>query len=84
MTEREFKVMVIKILTELEKRVRTISETLNEEIKKQSEMKSTISEIKNTLDGINGRLEEAKELIRDLEDRVMRINEAEQVREKIM
>ena len=58
--DREFKVVVIKILNGLEKRVEDISETLHKEIKKnQSEMKSTIIEIKNTLDGINSRLEEA-------------------------
>ena len=34
MPDREFKVMIIKILTELEKRVENISETLNKEIKK--------------------------------------------------
>ena len=56
MPDREFKVMIIKIFTGLEKRVKDISETLNNEIKEnQSEMKNTISEIKNTLDGINSR-----------------------------
>ena len=45
MVGREFKVMIIKILTGLEKRVEDISETLNKEIKKknQSEMKNTIN-----------------------------------------
>ena len=31
-TDSEFKVMIIKILTELEKRVKNINETLNKEI----------------------------------------------------
>ena len=35
MVGREFKVMIIKILTGLEKRVEDISETLNKEIKKK-------------------------------------------------
>ena len=34
-------------------------------------MKNSITEIKNTLDGINIRLEEAEEWISDLEDRGM-------------
>ena len=34
MPDREFKVMIIKILTGLEKRVEDISEILNKEIKK--------------------------------------------------
>lgn len=39
--------MIINILTGLEKRVENISETLNNEIKKnQSEMKNTINELK--------------------------------------
>ena len=72
MPDREFKVMVIKILTGLEKRVEDISETLNNEIKKnQSEMKNTINEIKNTLDGINNRVDEAEESISDLKGKVM-------------
>ena len=45
-------------------------------------MNNTINEIKNTLDGINSRLEEGEELIRDLEDKVMESNKTEQVRGK--
>ena len=47
-------------------------------------MKNIINEIKNTLDGINSNLEEAEEWINDLEDRVMEINQAEQMKEKII
>ena len=64
MPDREFKVMDIKILTGLEKRVEDLNKTLNKEIKNteknQLEMKNSITEIKNTLDGINSRLEEAE------------------------
>ena len=35
MSDREFKIMIIKILTGLEKRVEDISKTLNKEIKKE-------------------------------------------------
>ena len=45
-------------------------------------MKNLITEIKNTSEGINSRLEEAKEWISDLEDREMESNQAEQEREK--
>ena len=42
MPDREFKVMVIKIFSRLEKRVEDFSEILNKEIKRnQSEMKNT-------------------------------------------
>jgi len=82
---REFQVMVIKILPGLEKTVEDLIETLNKErenIKNESEMKNSITEIENTLGGINSRLEEAKEQTSDLEDRVMESNQAEWVREK--
>ena len=65
MPDREFKVNVTKILTGLEKRIEYIIETLKEiyiyKKKNQSEMKNSIIEIKNTLDRISSRLEEAEE-----------------------
>ena len=45
-------------------------------------MKNKINEIKNALDGINGRLEETVEQNNDLEDRIMESNQAEQMKEK--
>ena len=50
---------------------------LTKRYKKQSEIKSMISEMKNTLDRINSRLEEAEEWLSDLEDKVMESNQAE-------
>ena len=47
-------------------------------------MKKTINEIKDTLDEIKGRPEEAVEWISNLEDRVLESNQAEQAREKNM
>ena len=44
-------------------------------------MQNSITEIKNTLNGMN-RLEEAEEQINDLEDRVMDNSQAEQMRGK--
>ena len=43
-------------------------------------MKSSRNEFKNTIDGINSRLQEVEERYHDLEDRVMESNQAEQVR----
>lgn len=45
-------------------------------------MKNTINENKNTLNGINSRLEETGKWINNLEDRVKESNQAEHVREK--
>lgn len=83
MPDKEFKIMIINILTGHKKIMKDVSETLNREMKmNQSEMKNSISEIKNILDEINGKLEEAEEWTSDLEDRVMRSNQDEQEREK--
>ena len=41
-------------------------------------MKNSITKMKNTLEGINSRLEKAEKWIRELEDRVMESNQAEQ------
>ena len=45
-------------------------------------MKKSINEIKNSLEGINSRLEEAAEWISSLEGRIIEINQAEQEREE--
>jgi len=45
-------------------------------------MKSAKTEIRNMLDAINSRLEEAEKLITDLENRVMESNQTQQKREK--
>ena len=47
-------------------------------------MKNTINEIKNTLDGINSRITEAKEPISNLEGKTVEITTAEQNKEKRM
>ena len=55
MLDREFKVMVIKILSGFEKRVEDLSEPLNKErenIKESIRDENSITEIKNTLDEI--------------------------------
>ena len=56
----EFKTLVIRLLKEL-------SEDLNSIKKIQSEMKDTWIEIKNNLQGINSRVDEAKNQISDWE-----------------
>ena len=45
MSDREFKVMVIKMLSGLEKRVEDLSETFNKETENQSGVKNSIAEI---------------------------------------
>ena len=45
-------------------------------------MKHTITEMKNTLEGINSRLDDIKEQISKLEDSAVEITQAEQKKEK--
>ena len=47
-------------------------------------MRNTITETKNTLEGINSRLDDKEEQISELEDRGVEITEAEQNKQKRM
>ena len=47
-------------------------------------MNNTINEIKNSLEGINSRITEEEEWIRDQEDKIVEITTAEQNKEKRM
>ena len=60
LSDAEFKTLVIKMLKEL-------SEDLSSIKKIQSEMKDTLIEIKNNLQGNNSRADEAENQINDLE-----------------
>ena len=62
LSHAEFKALVIRMLKEL-------SEDLNMIKKIQSEMKDTLIEIKNNLQGNNSRRDEAKNQINDLENK---------------
>ena len=79
--DREFKAVIIRVLTRLEKRVEDMSEALNTEIKKNSRDKGLNKQSKEKFDGMNSNLEEVEEQISGLEDRVMESNQAEK-REK--
>ena len=69
--EKEFRLMVVKMIQNLGNRKEKIQETFNkdlEELKsKQTMVNNTINEIKNSLEGINSRITEAEEQISDLE-----------------
>ena len=63
--EKEFRIMIVKILENLENKMEKMQESINkdlEELKnKYSETNNTITEIKNTLEGIKRRISEAEE-----------------------
>ena len=70
--EKEFRIMIVKMIQNLGNRMETIQETFNkdlEELKSKQTMNNTINEIKNSLEGINSRITEAEERRRNLEDR---------------
>ena len=76
LSDAEFKTLVIRMLKEL-------SEDLNSIKKIQSEMKDTLIEIKNNLQGNNSRVDEAKNQINDLEHKEAKNNQSEQEEKRI-
>ena len=86
--EKEFRVMIIKMIpnlgTGMENRQETFNKDLEELKSKQTMMNSTINGIKNSLEGNNSRITEAEEWINDLEDQIVEITTAEQKKEKRM
>ena len=57
--EKEFRIMIVKMIQNLGNRMEKIQETFNKDLKqqksKQTMMNNTINEIKNSLEGINSR-----------------------------
>ena len=87
LSEKEFTVMIVKMIQNLGNRMEKIQETFNKDVEelksKQTMMNNIINEIKNYLEGINRRITEAEERITDLEDKIVEVT-AEQNKEKRM
>ena len=83
--EKEFRIMIVKVIQNLGNRMEKIQEMFNKELEelksKQTVLNTTINESKNSLEGINMRKTEAEEQIRDLEDKMVEITTAEQNKE---
>ena len=93
--EKEFRIMIVKMIQNLENimeiqinsletSIEKMHELFNkdiEEIKSHSIMNNTINEIKNTLEGTNSRITEAEDRISEVENRMVEINEAEREKE---
>ena len=86
--EKEFKVMIIKMIQNLGNTMGKIQETFNKDLEElksnETMMNNTINEIENSLEGINSRITEAEEWISDLKDKIVEIITAEQNKEKRM
>ena len=88
--EKEFRIMIVKMIQDLGKRMEAKIEKMQEmsnkdleELKnKQTEMNNTITEMKTTLEGLSSRITEAEERISDLEYRMVEFTAAEQNKEK--
>ena len=80
--EKEFRVMIVKMIQNLGNRMEKIQETFNKDLeelkRKQTVMNNTITEIKNTLEGISRRITEVEERISELEDKMVEITTTEQ------
>ena len=63
--EKEFRIMIVKMIKNLENKMEKMQESINKELEKLKnkhiETNNTITEIKNTLEGINNRIAEAEE-----------------------
>ena len=80
--EKEFKIMIVKIIQNLGKRMEVKIEKMKEMFTKDlEELKNKQTEMNNTLEGMNSRITEAEAWINDLEDRMVEINATEQSKE---
>ena len=63
--EKEFRIMIVKMIKNLENRMEKMQKSINKELEelknKHTETNNTITEIKNTAEGINRRISEAEE-----------------------
>ena len=76
--------MIIKMLTELRRRMDELSKNFNKELenirKNQTDLKDTITEIRNTTERINSRPDDIKQ-VSDMENIIMEITQSEQQKE---
>ena len=95
--EKDFRIMIIKMIKNLENKMELQINSLETRIKKMQEMfnkdlegikksqyimNNTINEIKSILEGTNSRIMEAEDRISEVEDRMVEINESERKKEK--
>ena len=86
--EKELRIMIVKMTKNLENGMEKMQESINkdlEELKnKHTETNNRITEIKNTLEGINGRISQPEEWIIELENKMVKITANEQNKVKRM
>ena len=79
--------MIANMIKNLESKMEKMQESINkglDELKNKNAETNTITETKNTLEGINSRISKAEKQISELEDKMMVITSAEQNKVKRM
>ena len=76
--------MIKKLENKMEKMQESINKDLEELKNKPTEKNITITEIRNSLEGIHSRIFKAEERISELEDKMLEITSEEQNKEKRM
>ena len=79
--DMEFKVMVIRMLKELNENYISLKKDIETMNKNHLEIKNTIFDMKNTLEGIKCRLDEPEDQISNLENKVKKTNKPHPIRE---
>ena len=87
-TQQEFRIIVIKLITGLEKSIEDSIESIATEIKElrnsQEELKNAINEVQNKMKATTAQIEEGEERIGELEDKIMGKEEADKkIKKKI-
>ena len=63
--EKEFRIIIINMIKNLENKMEKMQESINKDLgelkNKHTETNNTVTEIKNTLEGISSRISEAEE-----------------------
>ena len=60
--EKEFRITMVKMIKNLENRMKKIQESINKDLEKlKNKHYNTITKIKNTPEGVNSRISEAEE-----------------------
>ena len=83
--KKEFRIKIVKMIKILENKMEKMQESINKDLEelKNKHTNNTITEIKNTLEGIKSKISEA-EKISELEDKMMEITSEEQNKVKGM
>ena len=85
LSEKEFRIMIVKMIQDLGKRMEAKIEKMQEMFTKGlEELRNKQAEMGNKLEGINRRITEAEEQINDLENRMVEITAKEENIEKRM